>query len=60
MIHFPAGRHKIERRWMAKKRLTDWVCQAHIIHDGSSSNGRVARDKREEQDSRDLRDKRDR
>ena len=26
MIHIPTAGHKIERRRMAKKRLTDWVC----------------------------------
>jgi hypothetical protein len=26
LIHLPTASHKIERRGMAKKRLTDWVC----------------------------------
>ena len=26
VIHIPTAGHKIERRRMAKKRLTDWVC----------------------------------
>ncbi len=25
LIHLPTASHKIERRGMAKKRLTDWV-----------------------------------
>ena len=27
MIHLPTASHKIERSMMAKKWLTDWVCQ---------------------------------
>ena len=31
MIHLPTASHKIERCVMAKKWLTDWVCQARTI-----------------------------
>jgi hypothetical protein len=27
-VHSPTGSHKIERGGMAKKRLSEWVCQA--------------------------------